>query len=103
MTNQFNKNAEPHNFHQGQSVWLQMVTFLGKNRKLSPKYSGPYVIQKITKEGAVDLIVNGRKIRVNVSRLKPYLPSLQQQQQTQTNVKPVHERSTQQTVAQQSQ
>jgi hypothetical protein len=36
--------AEPHNFHKIQWVWLKIEIFLNRNWKLAPRYEGPYKI-----------------------------------------------------------
>jgi hypothetical protein len=40
----YNKMARPHHFQPGQSVWLSKQNFLGRNKKLSPNWTGPYPI-----------------------------------------------------------
>ena len=71
----------PHQFHVGQLVWMERMNFLGVNAKFAKKWVGPYAIHKINPQGAAELIVNGKRIKVNVAHLKPYFPSLEEQQQ----------------------
>jgi transposase InsO family protein len=73
---QFNKKASPYNYTVGQMVWLDERNFLGRNRKLSPNWTGPYAITKVFDAGVVELQLANRKTRVNVARVKPYLPPL---------------------------
>ena len=40
----FDKQAKPHSFAINQLVLLEEYNFLGKNPKLSPKWSGPHII-----------------------------------------------------------
>ena len=42
-----NKQASPHAFSLGQLVLLDEHSFLGKNAKLAPKWSGPHRILKL--------------------------------------------------------
>jgi hypothetical protein len=41
---QFDAMAQPHNFSPQQLVLLDEHSFLGKNQKLAPKWSGPHRI-----------------------------------------------------------
>jgi transposase InsO family protein len=68
----FNKKAVPHKFKTGDLVLLQVMNFLGVNKKLSPKFNGPYRIIKVSEEGVAELLINGRKQKVNISRLKRF-------------------------------
>ena len=69
----FDSKTFPINYTIGQLVLLNEVNFLGRNRKLSPNWTGPYPILKIF-ESVVELKLPRRFIRVNVSRIKPYVP-----------------------------
>jgi hypothetical protein len=69
----FDTKASHHTFHEGQFVLLNEFNFLNKNRKLAPKYSGPFKILRVKGPHNVDfLLTNGRKIVVNVARVKQY-------------------------------
>jgi hypothetical protein len=69
----FDKTATHHEFHEGQFVLLNEFNFLNKNRKLAPKYSGPFKIIRVKGPHNVELLLtNGRKIVVNVARVKRY-------------------------------
>ena len=73
----FNLKAKPHNFKQGDLVYLQVMNFLGKNKKLSPRFTGPFRLLKVTQEGVADISINGRTHKVNISRLKKFSPNNQ--------------------------
>ena len=75
--NYFDQSINPITYTVGQLVWLNEVNFLGRNRKLSPNWTGPYPIIKIFQNSVVELKLPRRFIRVNVSRIKPYLPPVQ--------------------------
>ncbi len=63
-------------FHEGQFVLLDDFNFLNKNRKLAPKFSGPFEILPVKNPNNVELLLaNGRKIVVNIARIKPYFSS----------------------------
>ena len=65
--------AEPHNFHKNQWVWLKIENVLNKNRKLAPKYEGPYKIISLKPHNNVQIAVRKRShVIVHVNRLKPY-------------------------------
>jgi len=54
-------------------VLLKLFNFLNKNRKLAPKYSGPFTIIPVKGPHNVELLLtNGRKIVVIVARVKCY-------------------------------
>jgi len=55
---------------------LDDFNFLNKNWKLAPKFSGPFKILCVKNPHNVELLLaNGRKIVVNVARIKPYFSS----------------------------
>jgi hypothetical protein len=86
MEQDFNKKARPHNYQIGQMVWLQVMNFLGKNRKLAPTWDGPFQILKIFDFGVVDLACTNRIQRVNMDRIKPYVPPVGlQRRETETD------------------
>jgi transposase InsO family protein len=69
----FNCSATHHDYHEGQFVLLSDFSFLNKNCKLAPKFSGPFKILHVKSPHNVELLLaNGRKIVVNVARVKPY-------------------------------
>ena len=69
----FDKKAKPHSFALNQLVLLEEYNFLGRNQKLSPKFSGPHIILSLKgTHNAEILMKNKRKVIVNIERLKPY-------------------------------
>jgi hypothetical protein len=80
---QYNKTAKVHNFHQGQMVWLNKTNYLGCNRKLSPTKTGPHLVLQVFQIWVIELLIKNRRVKVNVGRIKPATPSLQQQQEQQ--------------------
>ena len=72
----FDSHTFPHKFVLGQLVWLNEVNFAGRNRKLSPNWTGPYPIVKIV-DSVVELKLPRRSVRVNVNRVKPYIAPVQ--------------------------
>jgi len=72
----FDKTATHHTYHEGQFVLMEDFNFLNKNRKLAPRFSGPFRILRVKGAHNLELLLtNGRKIVVNVARVKPYLSS----------------------------
>ncbi len=54
----YNKTARPHHIQPGQSVWLNEQNFLGRNRKFSPNWTGPYPIICVFDIGVIALQFN---------------------------------------------
>ncbi len=74
MQSQFNKKASPYNYVIGQMVWSDVRNFLGRNRKLSPNWEGPFPIYKVYENGVVEMIYKKNKtVKINVARIKPYI------------------------------
>ncbi len=46
-----NKKTELHDYKVGQQIWLDERNFLSKNRKLAPKWAGPFLITKVSDNG----------------------------------------------------
>ena len=68
------KKASPHNYQFHQLVLLDEHSFLHKNTKLAPKWSGPHHIIKVKTETNVELLLKSNKhLIVHVNRLKPYI------------------------------
>jgi len=68
-----NQRAEPHNFQKGQLVLLDEHSFLHKNAKLAPKWTGPHKIARLKNDNNVELkLKNGRSLITHVNRLKHY-------------------------------
>ena len=100
----YNVTAQQHKFTQGQMVWLNETNYLGRNRKLSPNWTGPHLIIKVLEHGVVELLFKNRRLRVNVGRIKPVTPALPEQQQLPNDATPASSqngRETQQHPAQQ--
>jgi hypothetical protein len=52
-------------------VLLDELSFLGKNAKLAPKYTGPHVITRLVGDKNVELLLNnGKAMVVHVNRIK---------------------------------
>ncbi len=70
----FNKRAQPHNYQVQQLVLLDEHSFLHKNTKLAPKWSGPHCILRLKGPVNVELLLNDKKkhLLVHVNRIKPY-------------------------------
>jgi hypothetical protein len=65
-----------HIYHEGQFVLMEDFNFLNKNRKLAPRFLGPFRILRVKGPHNVELLLtNGRKIVVNVAQVKPYFRS----------------------------
>ena len=92
-TEYFNKSAEPHNYHTQQLVLLDEHSFLHKNTKLAPKWSGPHRIIRLKGTSNVELLLkNGKHLLVHANRLKPYFTpqhsDIQFEESPQTEVNP---------------
>ena len=67
------RKAEPHAFATNQLVLLDEHSFLHKNAKLAPNWSGPHRIVRLKNDNNVELkLRNGRSLVTHVNRLKPY-------------------------------
>jgi hypothetical protein len=53
---------------------------LGRNRKISPNWTGPYRILQVFHNGVVEIQLPNRKLRTNVARIKPYITPIQLQE-----------------------
>jgi hypothetical protein len=70
----YDKKATPHNYTIGQLVLLDEHSFLHKNTKLAPKWSGPHRILKLKGPVNVELkLKNEKHLLVHTNRLKPYV------------------------------
>jgi hypothetical protein len=71
---QYDLKAAPHKFLPQQLVLLDEHSFLHKNQKLAPKWSGPHKIIRLKGYANVEnqLWHNNRKTVVHTNRLKPY-------------------------------
>jgi hypothetical protein len=91
----YDKKATPHNFTVGQLVLLDEHSFLHKNTKLAPKWSGPHRILRLKGPVNVELkLKNEKHLLVHTNRLKPYvMPTTLEE----TNQDPTPEPSTEDT------
>ena len=71
----------PTKYIEGQLVWLYEENFLNKNRKLAPKWSGPYKIVQVFTFGAVDISYKNKIYQVNMAHIKPYFHTDMQTQE----------------------
>ena len=53
---------------------------MGRNRKISPNWTGPYRILQVFHNGVVELQLSNRKLRINVARIKPYIEPIKLQE-----------------------
>jgi hypothetical protein len=76
---QFDAKAAPHNFSPHQLVLMDEHSFLNKNQKLAPKWSGPHRIIRLKGDANVEIQLkhNNRKTVVHANRLKPYFVASQ--------------------------
>ncbi len=68
----------PHKFLPNQLVLLDEHSFLHKNQKLAPKWSGPHKIICLKGDANAEILLrhNNRKTVVHTNRLKPYFVAL---------------------------
>jgi hypothetical protein len=71
---QHDKKAKPHDFSIGQQVWYSQTEWIGKNKKLAPKWLGPALIIQINESVAVIKLSNNKTKALNVKRLKHFFP-----------------------------
>jgi hypothetical protein len=72
----FDRSATHHEYQVGQFALMEDFNFLNKNRKLAPRFSGPFCILRVKGSHNLELLLtNGRKIIVNVAQVKPYFSS----------------------------
>jgi hypothetical protein len=71
---QLNKRAELHLFLPEKLVILDEHSFLAKNQKLAPKWSGPHKILRLKGKYNIELLLwhDNKKLVTHVNRLKPY-------------------------------
>jgi hypothetical protein len=75
---QFNSAAKPHIFSPQQLVLLDKISFLSKNQKLAPKWSGPHKMLRLKGDCNIKIQLkhNNQKTGVHANRLKPYFVAL---------------------------
>ena len=71
---QYDLKAAPHKFLPQQLVLMDEHSFLHKNQKLAPKWSGPHKVIRLKGEANVEIQLrhNNKKVVVHCNRLKPY-------------------------------
>jgi hypothetical protein len=71
---QFDTKAAPHKFLLQQLVLMDEHSFLHKNQKLAPKWSGPQKVVRLKGDANVEIQLkhNNCKTVVHATRLKPY-------------------------------
>ncbi len=64
----------PHKFLPHQLVLMDEHSFLHKNQKLAPKWSGPHKVIRLKGEANIEIQLrhNNKKVVVHCNRLKPY-------------------------------
>ena len=82
---QHDKNAKPHDFSIGQQVWYAQTEFVGKNKKLAPKFIGPAQIIDINDAVAKLKLQNGKIKKLNVNKLKHFFPGEDEQSDTESD------------------
>jgi hypothetical protein len=71
---QFDNKAAPHKFLPQQLVLMDEHSFLHKNQKLAPKWSGPHKVVHLKGDANVEIQLrqNNHKTVVHANRFKPY-------------------------------
>jgi hypothetical protein len=71
---QFDTKVAPHKFLPQQLVLMDEHSFLHKNQKLAPKWSGPHKVVHLKGDANVEIQLrhNNRKTVIHANRLKPY-------------------------------
>ena len=68
------KKASQHNLKEGDYAYLDNQLFLGKNKKLSQRWIGPYLVKKVINEQNVELQISPKKVQVHSAyRLKKFI------------------------------
>ena len=56
------KKASQHNLKEGDYAYLDNQLFLGKNKKLSQRWIGPYLVKKVINEQNVELQISPKRV-----------------------------------------
>ena len=68
------KKASEHNLKEGDYAYLDNQLFLGKNKKLSQRWIGPYLVKKVINEQNVELQISPKRVQVHSAyRLKKFI------------------------------
>ena len=92
---QHDKTAKDHKFSMGQKVWYLETNFLGKNKKLAPKYCGPASIIEVNESVAKIKTEKNKLKSINVNKLKLFHEhldadaELEQEAESKTNAKEI--------------
>ena len=66
--------SKPHNIVEGDMVFVENQLFLGKNKKFSAKWTGPFAVTKVINEQNVEVQISPRRKAVHsVYRLKKFI------------------------------
>ena len=69
-----NRGRHPQKFWVGQQILLSAPPPINVNRKLFPKYTGPFTITQLINDTNVEILANNsRKFIIHVDRIKPFL------------------------------
>jgi len=68
------KSASPVILTPGQQVLLDVRLFVNANRKLAEHWEGPFFVYQVHPKGVIDILRNNKLHRVNIDRLKPFIP-----------------------------
>ena len=86
-----NRKAASHNYKVGQLVLLDEHSFLHKNAKLAPKWTGPHRVVQVKNETNVELLLkNNKRLIIHVNRLKPYIVSAPENPNKTDEKEPIH-------------
>ena len=67
-----NTNTKPHSYKIGDKVYITNdASKLGRSRKISSRYLGPYEIISVDSKTNVTIRINKKNVQVHVDRLKP--------------------------------
>ncbi len=65
------KKVSEHNLQEGDYAYLDNQLFLGKNKKLSQRWIGPYLVKKVINEQNVELQISPKREQIHSAyRLK---------------------------------
>jgi hypothetical protein len=68
------KKASAHNLKEGDYVYLDNHLFLGKNKKISQRWIGPYLVKKVINDQNVELQISPKRVQVHSAyRLKKFI------------------------------
>ena len=59
------KKASQHNLQEGDYAYIDNQLFLGKNKKLSQRWIGPYLVKRVTNEQNVELQISPKREQIH--------------------------------------